>query len=143
MRPHRIERVATIDGVTYVNDSKATDPHATLAGLEDLDRVVLIAGGRNKGLDLGALAVAAPRLRAVVAIGEAAHEIEEAFAPAGIPVTLAKTMDEAVAAARSIAQQGDTILLSPACSSFDMFRDYEARGEAFRAAVTAFEGERS
>jgi len=75
-KPHRIEMVASIERVTFIDDSKATDPHATLAALEELDRVVLIAGGRNKGLDLGELTEATARLRAVIAIGEAAGEVE-------------------------------------------------------------------
>ena len=137
---HRIEQIAVIDGVAYINDSKATDPHATLAALEDMQNVVLIAGGRNKGLDLSELAGAAPHLRAVVAIGEAAGEIDAAFAPTGVPVEKAGSMDDAVARARELAAAGDTVLLSPACASFDMFRNYEERGDAFRAAVQRIEG---
>jgi UDP-N-acetylmuramoylalanine--D-glutamate ligase len=139
-RPHRIEQVAVIDGVTYVNDSKATDPHATLAALEGMNGVVLIAGGRNKGIDLSELAGAAPHLRAVVAIGESASEIDAAFAPTGVPVEKAGSMEEAVARARELAAAGDTVLLSPACASFDMYRNYEERGDAFRAAVRRIEG---
>ncbi|MFA5889627.1 MAG: UDP-N-acetylmuramoyl-L-alanine--D-glutamate ligase [Actinomycetota bacterium] len=141
-KPHRTETVAVLDGVTYINDSKATDPHATLAALAELDRVILIAGGRNKALDLGELALAAPRVRAVVAIGESAAEVEAAFASAGVPTERAASMREAVECAHATARAGDTVLLSPACASFDMFVDYEARGEAFRAAVAALGGER-
>lgn len=141
-KPHRVETVAVLGGVTYINDSKATDPHATLAALAELDRVILIAGGRNKALDLGELAVAAPRIRAVVAIGESAAEVEAAFAPTGIQTERAATMREAVERAHATARAGDTVLLSPACASFDMFAGYEARGEAFRAAVAALGGER-
>jgi len=137
---HRIEQIAVVDGVVYINDSKATDPHATLAALEDLENVVLIAGGRNKGLDLTELASGAPHLRAVVAIGEAAGEIDAAFAPTGMLVEKAGSMDDAVARARELAAAGDTVLLSPACASFDMFRNYEERGDAFRAAVQRIEG---
>jgi UDP-N-acetylmuramoylalanine--D-glutamate ligase len=139
-RPHRIEQIAVIDGVTYVNDSKATDPHATLAALEGMSGVVLIAGGRNKGIDLSELAGAASHLRAVVAIGESAPEIDAAFAPTGVPVEKAGSMEEAVARARELATAGDTVLLSPACASFDMYRNYEERGDAFRAAVRRIEG---
>lgn len=137
---HRMEQLGEIDGVRYVNDSKATDPHATLAALEEMRDVVLIAGGRNKGLDLGELADAAWALRAVVAIGEAAGEIVEAFEGSDVPVTRARTMDEAVEQARAAAQPGDTVLLSPACASFDMFGDYAERGEAFRDAVRRLGG---
>jgi len=134
-RPHRIEIVAIIDGVTYINDSKATDPHATLAALEELDRVVLIAGGRNKGLDFEELTAAAPRLRAVIAMGESATEIVAAFEGTAVAVETAGDMDDAVVRARRLTGSGDTVLLSPACASFDMFNGYEARGEAFREAV--------
>ena len=139
-RPHRIEAVATIDGVTYVNDSKATDPHATLAALEGMEDVVLIAGGRNKGIDLSELADGVAHLAAVVAIGESAADIVEAFSPTGITVEKAGSMEEAVARARELAQGHGTVLLSPACASFDMYRNYEARGDAFRAAVRRIEG---
>lgn len=133
--PHRMELVATIDGVSYVNDSKATNPHAVLAALDGAERVVLIAGGRNKGLDLSTLASASRSVRAVVAIGEAGPEIAGSFAGAGVPAERAASMDEAVARASAIATAGDTVLLSPGCASFDMFADYKARGESFRAAV--------
>jgi UDP-N-acetylmuramoylalanine--D-glutamate ligase len=102
--------------------------------------VVLIAGGRNKGIDLSELAVGAPHLRAVVAIGETAAEIDAAFAPTGVPVEKAGSIEEAVARAHELAAAGDTVLLSPAGASFDMFRNYEERGDAFRAAVRRIEG---
>lgn len=142
-RPHRVEEIDTVRGVLYINDSKATDPHATLAALEDLDRVVLIAGGQNKDLDMSDLVTAAPKLRGVIAIGASAHEIETAFAPTGIPVVIAISMDDAVERAASCATAGDTVLLSPACASWDMFANYEARGDAFRAAVRRLQGEQS
>ncbi|MGH2727460.1 MAG: glutamate ligase domain-containing protein, partial [Actinomycetota bacterium] len=133
--PHRMELVATIAGVGYINDSKATNPHAVLAALDGAERVVLIAGGRNKGLDLSTLAAAAASVRAVVAIGEAGGEIADAFSAVGVSAEHAGSMDEAVARAGALARPGDTVLLSPGCASFDMFADYKARGEAFRAAV--------
>ena len=139
-RPHRIERVAIVDGVTYVNDSKATDPHATLAALEGMGNVVLIAGGRNKGIDLSELAQGASHLRAVVAIGESAADIVAAFSHTGVPVEKAGSMEEAVTRASELARPDGTVLLSPACASFDMYRNYEARGDAFRAAVQRIEG---
>jgi UDP-N-acetylmuramoylalanine--D-glutamate ligase len=137
--PHRMELVAEIGGVAYVNDSKATNPHAVLAALDGLERVVLIAGGRNKGLDLGAISTAAAKLVAVIAIGESAGEIEEAFRGSATPVERAAAMDEAVGLGASLATTGGTVLLSPGCASFDMFVDYKARGEAFRAAVKRLE----
>ena len=142
-RPHRLELVATIAGVAFINDSKAADTHATLAALEDLEDVVLIAGGHNKGLDLGELAAGTASLRAVVAIGTAAPEIEAAFARTTIHVERASTMEDAVDRARALASSGSTVLLSPACASYDMFLNYEARGEAFRAAVKRIEGGRA
>jgi UDP-N-acetylmuramoylalanine--D-glutamate ligase len=139
LKPHRIEHVADAGGVAYVNDSKATDPHATLAALEDFDDVVLIAGGRNKGLDLSELRAGAPKLRAVIAIGEASAEIADAFAGA-VDVERADSVEDAVARAARIARPGDTVLLSPACSSWDMFANYQERGDAFRAAVEVLKG---
>jgi len=132
--PHRMELVAELNGVAYVNDSKATNPHAVLAALDGLDDVVLIAGGRNKGLDLGAIA-GASGVRSVVAIGESAAEIIDAFEASSIPAEHAGSMEDAVARAAAHARPGSTVLLSPGCASFDMFADYKARGEAFRAAV--------
>jgi UDP-N-acetylmuramoylalanine--D-glutamate ligase len=136
---HRVEWVAEIDGVNYYDDSKATTPHATLAALSGFERSVLVAGGRNKGLDLGVLRGAAERLRAVVAMGEAAEQIEAAFADV-VPVERAADMDDAVAIAAGRARRGDTVLLSPACASFDRYRSYGERGDDFVRAVTARAG---
>ena len=100
---------------------------------------MLIAGGRNKGLDLGVLAQAAPHLRAVVAIGEAADEVAGAFF--GLrPVSLAGSMADAVRLAGDLAQPGDAVLLSPGCASFDAYASYAARGDAFAATVRARQG---
>jgi len=132
--PHRVELVAEDHGVRYYDDSKATAPHATLAALSGFDSVVLIAGGRNKGLDLGALAAAAPRLRHVVAIGDAADEVTAAFR-GKVPVQAAGNMDDAVAQAAVAAHNGDVVLLSPGCASFDWYRNYAERGEDFARAV--------
>ena len=134
--PHRIEPLGMHGGVAWFNDSKATSPHAALVAIRSFDHVVLIAGGRNKDLDLSSLASEASRIRAVVAIGEAAGEIEAAFS--GVrPVERASSMAEAVAAAASLALEGDVVLLSPACASFDWYRDggYSARGDDFRGLV--------
>jgi UDP-N-acetylmuramoylalanine--D-glutamate ligase len=123
-------------GVRYYDDSKATNPHATAGALAGFEHVVLIAGGRNKGLDLGGLRAHAPQLRAVVAIGEAAGEVEAAFAGA-VPVVRANSMHDAVHAASVHAQPGDAVLLSPACASFDWYESYAARGDDFAREVTA------
>ncbi|MDE0803997.1 MAG: UDP-N-acetylmuramoyl-L-alanine--D-glutamate ligase [Acidimicrobiales bacterium] len=132
--PHRVEHVAEIDGIDYYDDSKATVPHAALAAVRGFESVVLIAGGRNKGLDLGSLADGADHIRAVVAIGDAAADIAAAFH--GIrPVEHADSMSDAVEAAARAAQAGDVVLLSPACASFDWYSDYAARGDHFAALV--------
>jgi UDP-N-acetylmuramoylalanine--D-glutamate ligase len=131
---HRIELVADTGAVRYYDDSKATTPHAALAAIRAFDHVVLIAGGRNKGLDLTTLAEAAPRVRSVVAIGEAADEVAGVFA-GSCPVVVAASMDDAVTAATSAAQPGDAVLLSPACASFDWYGSYGERGDDFARAV--------
>lgn len=139
--PHRVALVAEVDGVRWYDDSKATAPHATLAALAGFPSAVLVAGGRNKGLDLSALAAAAPHVRAVVAIGEAAGEVESAFA--GLrPVHRATSMAEAVRVAASLALPGDAVVLSPGCASFDWYRSYAERGADFVAAVRRLEGAR-
>ena len=138
--PHRVEFVLESDGVRWYDDSKATVPHATLAAVRGFDSVVLIVGGRNKGLDLAPLAGALPNVRAVIAIGEAAPEIQAVF-EGRVPIASvavergAAGIDDAVVAAAGLARPGDVVLLSPGCASFDWFRSYRQRGEAFRAAV--------
>jgi len=134
--PHRVTPVGQSGGVTFVDDSKATNPHAALAALAGFDPVVLVAGGRNKGLDLGVLRQEAGRIRAVVAIGEAAGEVEAAFE--GLrPVRRAGSMAEAVRLGAELAEPGDTVLLSPACASFDWYTSYAARGDDFAREVRA------
>jgi UDP-N-acetylmuramoylalanine--D-glutamate ligase len=139
---HRVELVETIDGVSYFDDSKATTPSSVIAAIAGFDSVVLIAGGRNKGLDLGAIARALEdgsvptTVRAVVAIGESADEIVKAFS-AQLTVVAAASMDEAVLAAARFARPGDAVLLSPGCASFDWYINYEERGDDFARAVTS------
>lgn len=135
--PHRMEPVAEIDGVLYVDDSKATNPAATIAALRSYGRpVVLIAGGRAKGAAFGDLGrEIAARVKALIAIGEAGPAIAEASA--SVACVNAGTMDEAVRAAAACSAAGDVVLLSPACASFDMFDSAEDRGRHFAAAVTA------
>ncbi len=134
--PHRVQLLGEADGVRWYDDSKATAPHATLAALSGFASAVLIAGGRNKGLDLSALAAGAEHVRSVVAMGEAADEVAAAFA--GLrPVVTVATMDEAVAAAAAAARPGDAVLLSPACASFDQYRGYAERGDDFARAAAA------
>ncbi len=131
---HRVELVAEQGGVRFFDDSKATVPHAVAAALAAFDSVVLIAGGRNKALDLSPLAADVGRVRAVVAIGDAAAEVEAAFAGRR-PVETATSMDEAVARAAAIAEPGDVVLLSPGCASFDWYSSYDERGDDFARAV--------
>ena len=144
--PHRITLVAHVGGVDYVDDSKATNPHAAAASLAAYDPVVWVAGGQLKGTagDLDGLAgSAAERLRGVVVFGADREKIAAALARHApqVPVievsgTDTGAMDIVVKAAADLAEPGDTVLLAPAAQSFDMFRDYPARGEAFAAAVT-------
>ncbi|HEX7044785.1 MAG TPA: UDP-N-acetylmuramoyl-L-alanine--D-glutamate ligase [Burkholderiales bacterium] len=140
--PHRTERVAEIGGVRFINDSKGTNVGATVAALSGMEApVVLIAGGDGKGQDFAALrAACTAHARAVVLIGRDAGRIEAALAGA-VPTQRAADLREAVVAARTLARPGDVVLLSPACASFDMFRDYEHRGETFRAVVQELSGE--
>jgi len=132
--PHRVELVGEAGGVRWYDDSKATAPHATLAAMAGFESAVLIAGGRNKGLDLTELGDLAPHLRAVVAIGEAASDVEAAFA-GRTPTVTAASMEEAVELAAGLAEPGDDVVLSPACASFDWYPGYAVRGDHFQAVV--------
>ena len=137
--PHRMEFVKSVKGVRIFNDSKATTPHATIAGLEGFDAVVLIAGGRNKGLDLTALAAAKPLLRAVVAIGESSDIVVKVFGE-DIPVVVSDSMGDAVDKAFKFAEQsGADVVLSPACASFDWYGSYSERGDDFKHIVHRLE----
>ena len=135
--PHRATFVRTISGVDFINDSKGTNVGATVAALDGLgQRVVLIAGGLGKGQDFTPLSQAVARhARAVVLIGQDAEVIAQALADANVQQVHARGLDDAVAHAFSLAEPGDAVLLSPACASMDMFRNYNHRGEAFVDAV--------
>ncbi|HSM97531.1 MAG TPA: UDP-N-acetylmuramoyl-L-alanine--D-glutamate ligase [Gallionella sp.] len=135
--PHRVERVAEIRGVIYYDDSKGTNVGATVAALQGLGRkAVLIAGGEGKGQDFTPLnPVVAQYARAVVLIGRDAPMIAAALGGSGVDVAYAEDMNDAVQQAALLAQSGDAVLLSPACASFDMFRNYEHRAEVFVQAV--------
>jgi UDP-N-acetylmuramoylalanine--D-glutamate ligase len=136
---HRVELVAEARGVRFYDDSKGTNVGATVAALEGFQApVVLIAGGDGKGQDFSPLAPAvAKRARAVVLIGRDAPAVAAAIAATGVPVARAASMADAVAAAFDRARPGDSVLLSPACASFDMFRNYGHRGDAFAEAARA------
>jgi UDP-N-acetylmuramoylalanine--D-glutamate ligase len=132
--PHRVSLVGDHGGVYWYDDSKATGPNAVRVAVRAFDSVVLIAGGRNKGIDLSALADEIDHIRAVVAIGEAAPEVEAAFTGKR-PVTVATSMDDAVLAAKSYAKRGDAVLLSPGCASYDWYTSYAERGDDFARSV--------
>jgi len=139
--PHRVEKVAEIKKVTFYDDSKGTNVGATVAALNGMaQKVVLIAGGDGKGQDFSPLqdAVAA-HARAVVLIGRDADKIGAALAGCDVPQVRSGSMEEAVEAAFAQAQPGDAVLLSPACASFDMFRNYAHRAEVFIASVRKLE----
>jgi UDP-N-acetylmuramoylalanine--D-glutamate ligase len=134
---HRLEEVARIEEVTWVNDSKATNVDAALTALASFPGGVhLIAGGQGKGQDFAPLrAPVRDRCRAVYLIGEDAPAIAQALGEDGPPLVDCGTLERAVAAARDAAADGETVLFSPACASFDQFRDFEARGDRFRELV--------
>ncbi len=136
---HRVELVAEANGVRFYDDSKGTNVGATVAALEGFrNPVVLIAGGEGKGQDFAPLAPAVKaRARAVVLIGRDARAIAAALEGVRVPIARASSMEDAVEAAFALASAGDAVLLSPACASFDMFRNYNHRGDVFAAAVRA------
>jgi UDP-N-acetylmuramoylalanine--D-glutamate ligase len=133
---HRGEVVALVDGVRFVDNSKATNVHAAIAAIDGAPDAVLIAGGRAKGVDLSPLRSRADRLAGVVAIGESASEVESVFEGL-VPVRRAATIEEATGEALALASRPGTVLLAPACASWDMFRDYAERGDRFAAAARA------
>ncbi|NOX76284.1 MAG: UDP-N-acetylmuramoyl-L-alanine--D-glutamate ligase [Gammaproteobacteria bacterium] len=141
---HRTQWVAEQNGVRWYNDSKGTNVGATLAAIEGLPGpLVLIAGGQGKGADFAPLRAAiSDKVSAVVLLGEDADDIEAVLRGA-VPILHARDMADAVQRAASVAQAGDTVLLSPACASFDMFAGFEARGDAFISAVFALSGKLS
>ncbi len=136
---HRLERVATVGRVDYVNDSKATNVPSTLVALRAFaGGLHLIAGGTGKEQDFRPLApVVRERCRAVYLIGSAAGEIEAALGDVGVPIEQAGDLAQAVRRAHDAARAGETVLLSPACASFDQYRNFEERGEHFRSLVEA------
>jgi UDP-N-acetylmuramoylalanine--D-glutamate ligase len=137
--PHRIQFVAEIGGVRWFNDSKATSPHAASVALRAFDSIVLIAGGKNKGLDLSQMASEPHRMRAVVAIGASADDIARAFS--GVcTVVKAENMNSAVLQANELSRNGDVVVLSPGCTSYDWYSNYGERGEDFMNCVRELSG---
>jgi UDP-N-acetylmuramoylalanine--D-glutamate ligase len=131
--------VAQVGSVRFVDDSKATNPHAALAALEGMHSAVLIAGGLSKGVDLSPLGAATPSLSGVVVIGDAAAEIAGLFESV-LPVRKAGSIEEAVRLGFELAPGDGTVILAPACASQDMFRDYVERGDRFAAAARELAG---
>jgi UDP-N-acetylmuramoylalanine--D-glutamate ligase len=136
--PHRCEKVAVVNGVTFINDSKATNIDALKKALQSMQSpAVLIAGGKDKGLDFSGLrALLREKVKAVVLIGQMTEKLFAAWNSA-VPCTRAATLSTAVDEAQKLAQAGDAVLFSPGCSSFDMFKDFEDRGNQFRELVKA------
>jgi len=138
---HRLEYVAEIGGVKFINDSKGTNTGAVRRSLEGLDRVILIMGGVDKGEDFSVLRdIVGERVKALVLLGQAKDRIKEALGDR-VSTLVVDDMDEAVRAAFSMTSAGDTVLLSPGCASFDMFRDFEERGRNFKEAVKRLRNE--
>ncbi len=137
--PHRMEKIRAIGGVGFVNDSKATNPESTAPALAAFPRIHWIVGGKAKGDDLDACAPYFDHIVHAYTIGEAGARFA-ALLRDHMPVDQVGTLDAGVAAAAAAARPGDVVLLSPACASFDQFRDYEARGDAFRSLVEALPG---
>jgi UDP-N-acetylmuramoylalanine--D-glutamate ligase len=135
--PHRLELIRTVDGVAYVNDSKATNVASTIVALRSYDHgVQLIAGGRGKQQDFTPLGpLIDERCTAVWLIGEAAAELAQAVEGTTVPTQIVGDLEQAVCSARATASRGEVVLLSPACASYDQYRDFEARGDHFRTLV--------
>lgn len=137
--PHRLERVAVINGVEYINDSKGTNPEAAVKALLAFDKpIVLIAGGSRKGgTDFSGLALKIKeKVRELILVGETAREIKEAVEKVGFDrARIVNSLEEGVKTAAALARPGDIVLLSPACASFDFFRNFEHRGEVFKELV--------
>lgn len=131
---HRLELIASFGGMDFVDDSKATNPHAAAAAIRCFESSVLIAGGFNKGLKFAPLAGEVSRLRAVIGLGQAGPEMASTFEGL-VPTRVASDMQEAVEAAFELAKSGDVVLLSPACASFDAYRSYAERGDDFARRV--------
>ena len=134
--PHRMERIATLNGVAWINDSKATNPESAAPALAAFPRIHWILGGKVKGDDLNACVAHLDHVVRAYTIGEGGPRFAEVLR-GQVPVAEVETLERAVKLAAQEAVRGEVVLLSPAAASFDQFRDFEARGAAFRAAVEA------
>lgn len=137
--PHRLEKVATVDGVEYINDSKATNVNSCWYALQSMTTpTVLILGGKDKGNDYNEIKeLVEQKCCALVYMGLHNEKLHDFFDPMGLPVADVQSMADAIEAARRMARPGDTVLLSPCCASFDLFKSYEDRGDQFKACVRA------
>ena len=133
---HRIEIVSQIGGVTFVNDSKSTNADSLLKALQSFSRIILIAGGRDKGADFTPLrSEIEEKVREIILLGEAKEKLEEVWRNTR-PIHPVENLEEAVALARKLAKKGEIVLFSPGCSSFDMFRNFEERGKVFKEIIS-------
>ena len=137
--PHRISFVGRKDEVEWYNDSKSTTPHSVIAAVNGFENVILIVGGRNKGLNLGILTCVESKIKRLIAIGEAADEITGVLGTS-MPVSKAESMKDAVIMSSEFSERGDVILLSPGCASFDWYQNYVERGEDFEKIVQTLIG---
>ena len=135
--PHRLEFVRELAGVRYVNDSKATNVNALWYALESFGtQIILIAGGRDKGNDYSGLqTIVRQKVRATIGFGESADTVKKELGAFSEQALAVRTLEEATQCARLVARPGDVVLLSPACSSFDLFESYAHRGDVFRRLV--------
>ncbi|MCW5900247.1 MAG: UDP-N-acetylmuramoyl-L-alanine--D-glutamate ligase [Flavobacteriales bacterium] len=136
---HRLEHVAQVNGIEFINDSKATNVNSAWYALESMDKpVIWVAGGEDKGNDYGALMeLVRAKVKAIVCLGVDNAKLLKVFGPLGLPMPEARSAEQAVQAAYDLAEPGDVVLLSPACASYDLFENYEDRGRRFKAAVRA------
>ncbi|MFN4080072.1 MAG: glutamate ligase domain-containing protein, partial [Saprospiraceae bacterium] len=136
---HRLENVATIDGTEWINDSKATNVDSVFYALTAMDKpTIWIAGGQDKGNDYAVLRdLVVKKVKALVCMGADNRKLIEYFEPLGLHISDTHSLHEAINAARQLATPGDAVLLSPACASFDLFKNFEDRGEQFKSAVRA------
>ena len=136
--PHRFEKIAEINGITFINDSKATNPHAVLNSISSVEegKIILILGGRNKGLSFSDLKrLIKEKVKLLILFGEAKEKIANELKNSGVPKVFANSLKEVVKIAVEKGREGDTVLFSPGCASFDMFENYMERGNAFKREV--------
>ncbi|MGC9031770.1 MAG: glutamate ligase domain-containing protein, partial [Minisyncoccia bacterium] len=137
--PHRMEKVIEIDGITFINDSKSTNPHSvknSILSLKGKNNIILILGGKDKGFPYRQLTkYLKKRVKFIILLGEAKERIRKELAPSNIPMEYVENLKEAVILSKKIGKKGDFVLFSPGCSSFDMFKNYKERGDVFKKEV--------